>query len=57
MRFTVEVNVTEQPEVYEKYYRAFINSRPLDTGSKVVGIATYLKEPYSGVYCAFLIRS
>ena len=58
MRFSVDVNVVKQPEAYDKYYTAFINRRPLDTGSKVVEMSYYMKYGESkDVYCTFKIRS
>jgi len=57
MRFSVDVNVVKQPEAYDKYYTAFINHKPLDTGSRVVEMTHYVTNESTDVYCTFKIRS
>jgi len=57
MLFNVEVNVIKQPEEYDKYYTAFVNHKPLDTGSRVTGADFHNKPHSTDVYCTFKIRS
>lgn len=55
MEFTVDINVSKEPEKAERYWVAFSHKKPLDTGSRVVEAVTYYfnKELHN----KFVIRS
>lgn len=55
MQFTVDINVSKEPEKAERYWEAFYNKQPLDTGSKVIEASIYYLD--TEVHNIFKIRS